>query len=129
MRSTQDRFGESKPLKAASVSELCPASTRTANIYIVPEDTEMIEYESKSFLAKVFELNKVMWSVNAGLSASHKFASRPKVIDIVWWPRRATNLLCRIGLCFAVVSVSGQETTVRFTCLVILLYSGALPSV
>ncbi|CAO3651604.1 unnamed protein product [Mucor fragilis] len=50
----------------------------TSESSLLPEDTEMIEYESKSFLAKVFELNKVMWSVNAGLSASHKFASRPK---------------------------------------------------
>lgn len=48
-------------------------------LYTVPQDTEMIEYETKSFLAKVWELNKVMWRVNAGLSASHKFASRPKV--------------------------------------------------
>ncbi|KAI8641886.1 glycosyltransferase family 39 protein [Parasitella parasitica] len=45
---------------------------------LLPEDTEMIEYESKGFLAKVWELHKVMWKVNAGLPANHKFASRPK---------------------------------------------------
>ncbi|EPB91381.1 hypothetical protein HMPREF1544_01702 [Mucor circinelloides 1006PhL] len=50
----------------------------TSESNLVPQDTEMIEYERRSFLQKVWELNKVMWKVNAGLSASHKFASRPK---------------------------------------------------
>ncbi|CEP18337.1 hypothetical protein [Parasitella parasitica] len=44
----------------------------------LPKDTELIKYNGKGFLAKMWELNRVMWKVNASLSASHKFASRPK---------------------------------------------------
>ena len=96
-------------------------------IFIVPKDTEMIEYKSKRFLAKVWELNKVMWRVNAGLSASHKFASRPKVkcINYISEIPHSINLQCRIGLFFVVASVFGQKTIERFTCSAILLYSGA----
>lgn len=42
-----------------------------------PNSTEMITWKKPSFLSKVIELNKVMWKVNAGLTDTHNWQSRP----------------------------------------------------
>ncbi|CAN6595731.1 dolichyl-phosphate-mannose--protein mannosyltransferase 1 [Trichomonascus vanleenenianus] len=41
-------------------------------------DVEMTTYRKPSFLSKFLELNKVMWRVNAGLTDSHTWESRPQ---------------------------------------------------
>ncbi|KAI9467856.1 glycosyltransferase family 39 protein [Zychaea mexicana] len=47
----------------------------------LPEDAETVNYKYPGFLAKFIELNKVMWDVNNGLTASHPYDSRPQA-----WP-------------------------------------------
>lgn len=42
------------------------------------EDAEKITYRKPGFLEKFVELNKVMWTVNAGLTDSHTWESRPE---------------------------------------------------
>jgi hypothetical protein len=42
-------------------------------------DAKRQSYRTPSFLEKFIELNKVMWSVNQGLSKTHTYGSRPKV--------------------------------------------------
>ncbi|KAF9946117.1 hypothetical protein BGZ72_000667 [Mortierella alpina] len=54
-----------------------------------PEDALKVNYMKPGFLGKFIELNKVMWSTNAGLMESHPYDSRPSS-----WP-----LLCR-GISF-----------------------------
>uniref|UniRef100_A0A060T6Y3 Dolichyl-phosphate-mannose--protein mannosyltransferase n=1 Tax=Blastobotrys adeninivorans TaxID=409370 RepID=A0A060T6Y3_BLAAD len=41
------------------------------------ETAEMVSYRKPSFLEKFIELNKVMWRVNAGLTETHTWESRP----------------------------------------------------
>ncbi|KAI9276779.1 glycosyltransferase family 39 protein [Phascolomyces articulosus] len=45
------------------------------------KDVEMVNYNHPNFLAKFLELNKIMWDVNKGLTASHPYDSRPQA-----WP-------------------------------------------
>ncbi|KAI9652582.1 MAG: hypothetical protein M1831_006686 [Alyxoria varia] len=40
-------------------------------------DAEKVNYKHPGFLGKFWELNKVMWSTNAGLTDSHAWDSRP----------------------------------------------------
>ncbi|KAI8138246.1 glycosyltransferase family 39 protein [Fennellomyces sp. T-0311] len=47
----------------------------------LPENVETVNYKYPGFLSKFFELNKVMWNVNKGLTASHPYDSRPQA-----WP-------------------------------------------
>jgi dolichyl-phosphate-mannose-protein mannosyltransferase len=42
------------------------------------EDAEKVTYRTPSFWSKFFELNKVMWRVNAGLTETHTWESRPQ---------------------------------------------------
>ncbi|RUS24203.1 family 39 glycosyltransferase, partial [Jimgerdemannia flammicorona] len=44
---------------------------------IVPPDTEMVNYRRLGFFGKFFELNRVMWNTNKGLTDSHPYDSRP----------------------------------------------------
>jgi dolichyl-phosphate-mannose-protein mannosyltransferase len=44
---------------------------------LLPEDSEKVSYRVPSFFEKFIELNKVMWKVNAGLTDSHTWDSRP----------------------------------------------------
>ncbi|KAL1927163.1 hypothetical protein VTP01DRAFT_5126 [Rhizomucor pusillus] len=55
---------------------------------LLPPDTERVNYRIPGFLSKFIELNKVMWDVNKGLTASHPYDSRPEA-----WPllRRGIN--------------------------------------
>ncbi|KAI9261652.1 Dolichyl-phosphate-mannose-protein mannosyltransferase-domain-containing protein [Phascolomyces articulosus] len=46
---------------------------------LLPSDTEKVNYRKPGFLSRFFELNKVMWDVNKGLTASHPYDSRPEV--------------------------------------------------
>ncbi|CRG82950.1 dolichyl-phosphate-mannose-proteinmannosyltransferase [Talaromyces islandicus] len=43
----------------------------------LPQDTERVNYRNPGFLGKFFELHKVMWTTNAGLTESHMWDSRP----------------------------------------------------
>ncbi|KAG0305352.1 hypothetical protein BGZ98_004259 [Dissophora globulifera] len=53
-----------------------------------PEDVEMVNYKKPGFLSKFVELNKVMWTTNAGLTDSHPYDSRPSS----WpWMRRGIS--------------------------------------
>jgi hypothetical protein len=47
--------------------------------YVVPEDTEKVNYRRPGFFKKFLELNQVMWETNKGLTQSHPFDSRPEV--------------------------------------------------
>ncbi|KAI8143626.1 glycosyltransferase family 39 protein [Fennellomyces sp. T-0311] len=44
---------------------------------LLPEDTEMVNYEVPGFWNKFIELHKVMWDANEGLTQSHPYESRP----------------------------------------------------
>ncbi|KAG5981649.1 hypothetical protein E4U55_002710 [Claviceps digitariae] len=52
------------------------------------ESTEKVNYRKPGFFGKFFELHKVMWTTNAGLTESHAWDSRPQA-----WPilRRGIN--------------------------------------
>lgn len=41
-------------------------------------NTELVSYHKPSFFEKFIELNKVMWKINADLTATHPFQSRPE---------------------------------------------------
>lgn len=45
---------------------------------MLPPDAETVNYRTPGFLAKFWELQRVMWSVNAGLVQSHNWDSRPQ---------------------------------------------------
>jgi dolichyl-phosphate-mannose-protein mannosyltransferase len=48
----------------------------------------MVNYKKPGFFSKFLELNKVMWTTNAGLTASHPYDSRPSS----WiWLRRGIS--------------------------------------
>lgn len=55
---------------------------------LLPSDAEKVSYRRPGFFEKFIELNKVMWRVNAGLTDSHTWDSRPDA-----WPqlRRGIN--------------------------------------
>lgn len=42
-----------------------------------PADAPLVNYKKPGFLGKFLELNKVMWTTNAGLTDSHPYDSRP----------------------------------------------------
>ncbi|KAF9344941.1 hypothetical protein BGX26_003730 [Mortierella sp. AD094] len=42
-----------------------------------PSDAPLVNYKKPGFLSKFLELNKVMWTTNAGLTDSHPYDSRP----------------------------------------------------
>lgn len=44
---------------------------------MLPADTEKVNYKHPGFLGKFWELQKVMWTTNAGLTESHNWDSRP----------------------------------------------------
>lgn len=44
---------------------------------MLPEDAEKVTYRNPGFLGKFWELQKVMWTTNAGLTESHAWDSRP----------------------------------------------------
>ncbi|KAF9581910.1 hypothetical protein BGW38_000903 [Lunasporangiospora selenospora] len=53
-----------------------------------PKDAPLVNYPRPGFLKKFLELNKVMWNVNAGLTATHPYDSRPSS----WiWLRRGIS--------------------------------------
>ncbi|KAI1433698.1 dolichyl-phosphate-mannose-protein mannosyltransferase 1 [Xylaria sp. CBS 124048] len=54
----------------------------------LPSDTEKVNYIDPGFFGKFWELQKVMWKTNAGLTDSHTWDSRPES-----WPilRRGIN--------------------------------------
>nr|CAG8580936.1 5957_t:CDS:2 [Entrophospora candida] len=43
----------------------------------LPEDAEKVNYKKIGFFGKFFEINKVMWTTNSGLTGSHPYESRP----------------------------------------------------
>ncbi|KAF9537425.1 hypothetical protein EC957_008293 [Mortierella hygrophila] len=53
-----------------------------------PANAPMVNYRKPGFIGKFLELNKVMWTTNAGLTASHPYDSRPSS----WiWLRRGIS--------------------------------------
>ncbi|KAF9174593.1 hypothetical protein BGX21_006708 [Mortierella sp. AD011] len=53
-----------------------------------PDDAPMVNYKRPGFFGKFLELNKVMWTTNAGLTDSHPYDSRPSS----WiWLRRGIS--------------------------------------
>ena len=54
-----------------------PRSQSFLTAMIVPPDAQKVNYRSPGFLEKFWELQKVMWITNAGLTDRHVFDSRP----------------------------------------------------
>ncbi|KAG0279176.1 hypothetical protein BGZ96_002031 [Linnemannia gamsii] len=53
-----------------------------------PANVPMVNYKKPGFISKFLELNKVMWTTNAGLTDSHPYDSRPSS----WiWLRRGIS--------------------------------------
>jgi len=50
--------------------------------FVVPSDAPTVNYQLPGFLGKFLELQRVMWTTNAGLTDRHAFDSRPSS-----WPR------------------------------------------
>ncbi|KAF9094891.1 hypothetical protein BGX27_001362 [Mortierella sp. AM989] len=60
--------------------------SNTYNKY--PDNAPMVNYKRPGFFGKFLELNKVMWTTNAGLTDSHPYDSRPSS----WiWLRRGIS--------------------------------------
>ncbi|KAF9900391.1 hypothetical protein EC991_007431 [Linnemannia zychae] len=60
-----------------------------SNIYSsYPANAPMVNYKKPGFLSKFLELNKVMWTTNAGLTESHPYDSRP---SSWFWLRRGIS--------------------------------------
>jgi len=57
----------------------------------VPADAPKVNYRWPGFLAKFWELQKVMWVTNAGLTEHHVYDSRPHQ-----WPRLQRGIVCHI---------------------------------
>ncbi|KAF8665628.1 hypothetical protein AX16_000083 [Volvariella volvacea WC 439] len=49
---------------------------------MLPQDAEKVNYKLPGFFGKFWELQKVMWTTNAGLTDRHTYDSRPDA-----WPR------------------------------------------
>ncbi|KAJ3041920.1 hypothetical protein HDV00_008429 [Rhizophlyctis rosea] len=47
----------------------------------LPKDAEKVNYQRPSFIKKFLEIHRTMWNINAGLTSSHPFDSRPGI-----WP-------------------------------------------
>lgn len=61
------------------------------------EDVEKVNYRNPGFFGKFLELNKVMWTTNAGLTDSHAWDSRPESWPILrrginFWGRHHTQV-------------------------------------
>ena len=54
----------------------------TDQVRTVPPDAPKVNYKLPSFFGKFWELQKVMWTTNAGLTDRHTYDSRPDA-----WPR------------------------------------------
>lgn len=66
----------------------------------MPPDTERVSYRRPGFFSKFFELNKVMWDVNKGLTASHPYDSRPEVSSCTGDDNeQSLTFIKRRGLC------------------------------
>jgi dolichyl-phosphate-mannose-protein mannosyltransferase len=58
----------------------------------VPKDAPTVNYDKPGFLSKFFELQRVMWNTNAGLTDRHIFDSRP-----FSWPRLRRGIVSIIS--------------------------------
>lgn len=67
---------------------------------VVPPDAPKVNYNLPGFFGKFFELQKVMWTTNAGLTDRHAFDSRPDS-----WP------LLRRGIVRSILSNSPTSLT------------------
>ncbi|KAF9364903.1 hypothetical protein BGX34_012145 [Mortierella sp. NVP85] len=69
-----------------------------SNTYsLYPEDAPKVNYKRPGFLSKFLELNKVMWTTNAGLTESHPYDSRPSAWPILkrgisFWGRERKHI-------------------------------------
>ncbi len=59
----------------------------------VPSNAEKVNYKLPGFLSKFLELQKVMWTTNAGLTDRHAFDSRPDA-----WPRLRRGIVRLLAL-------------------------------
>lgn len=77
------------PFNTSCLYSLCIVIAELRICLLDPEDAPKVNYKKPGFLGKFIELNKVMWSTNAGLVESHPYDSRPSS-----WP------LLRRGISF-----------------------------
>ena len=62
-------------------------------VYLVPPDAPKVNYQLPGFLGKFLELQKVMWTTNAGLTDRHAFDSRPSS-----WPQLRRGIVSFFGV-------------------------------
>lgn len=91
----------------------------------VPSDAPKVNYRLPGFLAKFWELQKVMWITNAGLTDRHVYDSRP-----LQWPRLRRGIvrgdcgLYPLPPTEAICRTSGSKITNRSTSLATRLSGG-----
>ncbi|OAD69214.1 glycosyltransferase family 39 protein, partial [Phycomyces blakesleeanus NRRL 1555(-)] len=64
---------------------------------LLPEPVDMIGYDIPGFWGKFFELHRVMWTTNAGLTGAHPYESRPSTWPMLksgvsFWARPGTQI-------------------------------------
>lgn len=83
---------------------------------IVPPDAKKVNYRLPGFLEKFWELQKVMWVTNAGLTDRHVYDSRPHQ-----WPLLRRGIVCDVDSLHAftpaeaICRTSGSRITDKFT--------------
>lgn len=68
-------------VRGASLANSIWQIEQNSHLHMAGPNTELVSYRTPSFLRKVLELNTVMWKINADLTATHPFQSRPEA-----WP-------------------------------------------
>lgn len=61
----------------------------------MPKDAEKVNYKLPGFFGKFFELQRVMWITNAGLTDRHTYDSRPSA-----WPRLRRGIVSAQSIVF-----------------------------
>ena len=69
-----------------------------ADLFVVPPDAPKVNYRKMGFLAKFFELQRVMWDTNAGLTDRHTYDSRPSS-----WPQLRRGIVRASACPFVIV--------------------------
>ena len=73
-----DRIKQSSP----SYEHELVNPTAVADLFVVSADAPKVNYRKLGFFEKFFELQRVMWQTNAGLTDRHMYDSRPSS-----WPQ------------------------------------------
>ena len=73
-----DRIKQSSPSYEHELADI----TAVADLFVVSADAPKVNYRKLGFFEKFFELQRVMWQTNAGLTDRHMYDSRPSS-----WPQ------------------------------------------